>query len=211
MQRWTTQRLKSSDPQAAALGEDPGYGTLIDFYPQAQSNSPDLTLWNAEVKAKTLAISKLDKNSDSNVMTTLDAVTPQMVAATISLDYDGHGTHPDESSKQLNWLLKEHRVVQSADIFKPDTNFAAILEAQCRASLNANVGADYEDFLGKPKFATTLHGIVVAPGNWQLSPKGLTVVFQDYQLEAHAQRPENVTVPWSALQADLNPNFVVPR
>jgi len=212
VQRWKSERAKSSDASSATMAEDPGYGTLTDTWPEALNSAPDWKTWNAEVKSKTLGTAKLDADSDSDVTATIDAVTPQIVAASIENDFNGHGAaHPGESSVQLNWMLKEHRALRVADVFKAGTNWAATIEARCMASIKTDVGADYEDYLGKAKFAGALYGIVQKPTNWQLTPQGLTIVFQDYEVEPHAARPGNVTVPWSALQAYLNPGFVVPR
>jgi uncharacterized protein len=225
--RSVTLKVKDApDDQAVSGGEtNPGYGTLTAIWPQALSDAPEWTAWNAAMLLEAQKMAGSDGKTaggwksewaqgvDSDVTGTVDNVSSGIVSVSIANDMMGHGAaHPNESYEEFLWLLAAKRRLQATDVFAAGSNWEHVIAARCRASLKEQVGDDYESYAGsKADFAKTLHGVIADPANWSMDAKGLTVSFPEYSVTPRAQPVDPVVVPWSALQADVAKGFVTPK
>jgi uncharacterized protein YecT (DUF1311 family) len=186
-------------------------------WPQALSNAPEWRAWNT-------AIEELVKDPpgseggegpgevgmDTDVVVTVDFVSPQLVSASVSNMWYGHGAaHPNLDFIELNWLLKENREITADDVFRPHTGWEQLLASQCDEAAREQLGDAYADDPPPGKIPDAMFGIVSSPHSWKIDGDGITVVFAPYEIGCHACTPNPVTVPWSALRPFLTPKFAV--
>lgn len=223
-------KIRDSPDLEASIGkaQNPGYGTLTASWPQARSSASDWTAWNRAIENVTQSLAarhdtkpsepwsrEWARDVDSDVSVSIDVVTHQLVAASVEDTWYSHGAaHPNIADLQFNWLLKEKRELQPADVFREDSGWAKFLEDFCDRDLHSQLdpeeGNDYHVWGNGDTVARALHDTVVAPSSWQLDPSGLTIIFADYSVAPHAMHPEPITVPWSDLKPMLNPLFEIP-
>jgi len=212
----------------------PGYGTLHASWPQSVSNTAEWKAWNAAIELAAQNIESAanqreasadlsepedqwtqgwaaNEDVEADVLASVDIVGQQLVASTIREDSMGHrAAHPNTTTIELNWLLKEKRELRSVDIFRAGTGWDQALQARCDKALRRQLGASYESD-SDGDFAKRLHAVVVDPRNWQLDSRGLTVVFQRYSVSAYAAPADPVTVPWAVLSPFMQTSFVTPK
>jgi uncharacterized protein YecT (DUF1311 family) len=229
---WRSTTVTVQDDPATVPAEmrrlelNPGFGTLNAKWPQAIRDTPEWSAWNQAIvqAAQKMTVQGLKGNSqatwaavegaDIDVAVSIGMVDVQIVTATISYDYDGHGAHPVDTSMQFNWLLKEQRELQPEDVFRPNSGWDTSILGQCEndvtRQLTQQMGADNASswLADLPKALT---GIIRDPRNWVLSGKGLTIPFQPYAVACYACTPNPVTVSWTALRPFLQPGFVLPK
>lgn len=202
--------------------EDPNDqpGSLEASWPEALSDSTEWAAWNKGIAEKVRAIAGLpsptasssqlkswspDPGMDAAVSTSIHFVSSQLVTATITDFWDGHGAHPNHDSVEFNWLLEQQRVLRPEDIFRADSQWADALFAATEQYLQKAVdGYDPEDT------AKTLHKITSNSESWRIDAKGLSIVFQPYAVACYACTPQPFTMSWEQLRPLLNGEFVIP-
>jgi uncharacterized protein DUF3298 len=75
--------------------------------------------------------------------------------------------------------------------------------------LHNNLDNDGEDQTGQR--AGAVYSITSDPSRWQIDDKGITIVFNPYEVACYACTPEDFIMSWESLKPLLNPAFVVPR
>jgi len=127
---------------------------------------------------------------------------------------DTSGAHPATMIETLNYDLNSGVRIAFDDVFADGAGARAILSQQSRALLHSVLGADYDPTVvtdGTSPDCPSLSGPTPSCplpagdnfGTWALNSKGLTVVFQEYQVAAYADGSPSVVVPWSALAGVL--------
>ncbi|HEX8162040.1 MAG TPA: RsiV family protein [Pyrinomonadaceae bacterium] len=123
-------------------------------------------------------------------------------------EYEHGAAHPGHSFEVVNFDLRAGRPVQLAELFKPDADYLPTLAARATDALrrwNKDSAADSgdntpylpEDFQG---------GADATPENyqlWALTPKGLAVRYDYYQVGPYAAGAPAVLVPYDELRAVL--------
>jgi hypothetical protein len=206
----------------------PGFGTLQASWPQVSSAAPQWTAWNqAIVTAGVQAASEGQKPAphdwngivqpgvDQQVDVTVDRFDGNLVSATIVNYYDGHGAHPNQNSSAFYWMVDKQRELKPEDVFLPNSGWDAWMEQRLDSylhqALDAQSNGDYRTWFPQGDAPKTLQSIVASPERWTLEPKGLTLVFQPYEVACYACTPEPLTIPWSDLKRYLQPAFAIPR
>jgi uncharacterized protein len=211
-------RDEDSAPIAAA-------GTLDAEWPVAASGTSEWKAWNKRLQEAARNGSAepgcqleqqgnwaVDSGADASVLVTLSSVSPSLVSATVSeLCYSG-GAHPNHGSVAFNWLLKEGRGLTAADVFEPKSGWDQWLAKRVEAQVHqTQLKAGGEDNPKDFDRVTKLPLLVQDPGHWELSPKGLKVFFNPYEIACYACTPEPVILRWSELKPYLNPAFKIPQ
>ena len=109
--------------------------------------------------------------------------------------------HPMYYTRTLTWDLTRGRAVELAEIFRPDADPLPILSRYAIAAIEKSLGEFAEN-------AWVAHGAgpdAANYGSWTLTPEGLRVVFDPYQVAPYAAGTQEVVVPWSALAWILDP------
>ena len=204
----------------------PGFGTFEATWPQVVSTAPQWVAWNSAVVAaaiKTAAPNAkpparswndlVEPAVDQAVTVTVDFFNGQLISASIVNDYNGHGAHPTENSSWFYWLLDKQRELKAEDIFVPnsgwDTWMMQRLDAYLHKTLDSESQGDYQSWFPQGQAQKTLLGIVSNPEGWQLNGRGLTLVFQPYEVAGYARTPEPLTIPWSELKPYLQHGFAM--
>jgi uncharacterized protein len=207
----------------------PDYGYVNVTWPEALSTAPGWAAWNKAIADAARDLSRpedtkpgtawaknwaIDQDVETGV--SFNSVTANLISVDILGSVYSHGApHPNGSSVELNWLLKEQRKLKPTDIFQPQSNWQSKLYTRTDKYLHSQIDADsktnYQDMLGKPeKMVKTVNRILDDPANWQIDSRGITIVFNQYAVASYAQTPLPFTMSWQSLKPLLQPGFVPP-
>lgn len=112
--------------------------------------------------------------------------------------------HPMHTIETINFDLTKGSEIQLADLFKPNSNYLKIIGNYCNKALKKNIpDADKQmiDDGTKPDAKNF--------ANWNLTPKGLLITFNEYQVAAYVYGTPEVTIPYTELQTVLSPTATV--
>lgn len=112
--------------------------------------------------------------------------------------YANGAAHPGSYSITLNYDLGQGRELALADLFLPNADYLYVISQYCIAELSK------QPFFEGP----FTEGAQPTPENysrWNITPDGLMITFDDYQVGPHAAGPQVVTVPYSQLKEIANP------
>jgi len=121
----------------------------------------------------------------------------------ISVFFEGSsflgGAHPSVLQRAL-LVTPQGGSVDLASCFRPGDGWLKALRDYCRPQLRKRKLDGDGEWLNKGTDATRDNYKVVLP-----QAKGLLVVFTDYQVCSHAEGPQQVVVPYSAVKTQINP------
>ena len=103
-------------------------------------------------------------------------------------------------SISVNYDLGQGRQLALADLFLPGSNYLEVIASYCIADLHKQIG----------EFSSAKHarGAEPTPGNyrnWNITPEGLLITFDPDQVDDYESGPRTVIVPYSELQAIIDP------
>ena len=119
-----------------------------------------------------------------------------------------HGTpHPNSYSKVINYDLKNNHPLKLADLFQPNSNYLATISSYSindlkRKSKKAGPNGSLLDDENIEEGASAKEDNY---RSWNITPKGLLVTFDAYQVGPYAAGPQTVVIPYAALKAIINP------
>jgi hypothetical protein len=167
-------------------------------------NTAMLNLVNTEVNAFKKTVSELPPSSVSpgSFLDVTYALTLQRGTLwSFKFNFSGYSAgaaHPYHYSITVNYELGEGRELTLSDLFLPNSNYLETISNHCTAELSKrNIG-----------FETFPHGTEPILENyldWNISTDGLTITFDEGEVAAYAAGPQTVVVPYSQLQAIINP------
>lgn len=108
------------------------------------------------------------------------------------------GAHGGATSTTFNYDLASGRMLKLADIFQPNSGYLKTISAYCITTLTKELGDVDAEWLrtgAGPKAENY--------NSWNVTPDGLQITFDAYQVAAYAFGPQEVIVPFSALKAIL--------
>jgi hypothetical protein len=117
--------------------------------------------------------------------------------------YQG-AAHPNSFSEVLNYDLKNGKQLKLSDLFKPRAKYLQTISKYCIDDLKKQMKAQ-----GEVDDQWIQNG--AGPNaknyqNWTITKKGLGINFDAYQVAAYAAGPQFVTVPYSVLKDQINPD-----
>jgi uncharacterized protein DUF3298 len=112
--------------------------------------------------------------------------------------YSDGAAHPGLNSLTLNYDLGQGKELALADLFLPNTNYLEAISKYCIAELSK------QPFFDGP-FSEGAQPTPENYRNWNMTPAGLMITFDEYQVAPYAAGPQQVVVPYSELQALINP------
>ena len=122
----------------------------------------------------------------------------------ISLKFDIYiyidgAAHPTTHSRVVNYDLEAGEDVMLEQLFLPGSNYLDIIANYCIAQLKTrNIG-----FEG---FSSGAQPLSENYGNWNVTPDGLLITFDEYQVAAYAAGPQEVVVPYAELKSVIDPH-----
>ena len=112
--------------------------------------------------------------------------------------YADTAAHPGSYSLTVNYDLAEGRELTLGDLFLPSSNYLELISNYCTAQLSKQPYGD----------SFFLDGAKPTPENyrsWNISPDGLLVTFDVYQVAPYASGPQSILVPLRELQRVIDP------
>lgn len=113
--------------------------------------------------------------------------------------YSDGAAHPGQNSVTLNYDLGQGRELALSDLFLPNSNFLEVIANYCIGELKKQPFADvFTDEGARPTTENYR--------NWNVTPDGLMITFDAYQVAPGAAGPQIINVPYSELQNQIDPN-----
>jgi hypothetical protein len=112
--------------------------------------------------------------------------------------YSNGAAHPGDYSMTLNYDLDQGRQLALADLFLPVSNHLEEISKYCIAELGK------QPFFDGP-FTTGTEPTAENYRNWNITPEGLMITFDTYQVAPGAAGPQVVIVPYGQLSALIDP------
>ena len=113
--------------------------------------------------------------------------------------YSDGAAHPGLYSLTLNYDLAHNRELTLGDLFLPDSNYLEAISAYCIAELSK------QPFFEGP-FTEGAQPTLENYRNWNITPQGLMITFDEYQVAPYAAGPQTIIVPYTELHAMLAPS-----
>ncbi len=193
-------------------GQSPDY-TIETKIPVMQGDDPRVERFNAEVLA--LVMREVKKFRDG--LATLPA-TPISAGSSfenayaivsppgdvLSLNfgfytYSDGAAHPYSYTLTYTYDLQRGEQIRLEQLFLPGANYLGLIAAYCQQELSRrDIGFD-------TLFVT---GADPAPENyrsWNITPNGLLISFDPYQVAAYAAGPQEVLIPYAELNSIIDP------
>lgn len=108
--------------------------------------------------------------------------------------YSAGAAHPGHYSVALNYDLRSGEEIHLEDLFEPGAGYLEALSEYCISDLTSRGVLAWEE------------GALPESNNyrvWNITPDGLRITFDEYQVASYAAGPQTVLVPYSALDALL--------
>lgn len=104
--------------------------------------------------------------------------------------YSAGAAHPGHYSHAINYDLRDGKVLSLDDIFIPGSNYLEGLSSACLEDLKARQVLEWEE------------GALPDAKNyqvWNITPDGILVTFDEYQVASYAAGPQSVMIPYEKL------------
>jgi hypothetical protein len=116
--------------------------------------------------------------------------------------YADGAAHPFSYTITFTYDLASGREVTLESLFQPGADYLGMLSTYCAAEL---AGRD----IGFDMFSAGAAPTPENYRNWNITPDGLLISFDPYQVAAYAAGPQTVLVPYSVLQPLLAPEGIL--
>ena len=136
--------------------------------------------------------------------------TDELVSAEFTVSHLEHGmAHPAYELRAVNYDLKAGRQLALADLFRPGSDYlkrisSAAVERLRRLGLET--GGDANVFLSDPDYLEGASPKLKNYRVWTLTPRGLAVTFEPYQVGPFAAGAPSVLIPYSELREVIRPD-----
>jgi hypothetical protein len=108
--------------------------------------------------------------------------------------------HPGTHNRTVTYDLQAGSDINLAQLFKPGTDYLQVISDYCLAQLTPQI----------PDLSVT--GLDPTDANyrsWNITPDGLLITFDEYQVAAYALGAQQVVVPYSELEAVIDPHGIL--
>jgi uncharacterized protein YecT (DUF1311 family) len=168
-------------------------------------------LWNAAIRRRIEASAKPEGHGaeDRYVDYRIASAGPALISTVITDYRYPHGAaHGGEAVFGFNWLPERRRGLAAADLFAPAKAWQGTLAQLAFAQLQRQI----EPAMLFTKSASELRGSVAKPENWAIEPKGLGILFQQYEVGPYAIGHPEAILAWPSLQPlfTARPAFAIP-
>ncbi len=116
--------------------------------------------------------------------------------------YSDGAAHPGLYSITLNYDLGQGHELALGDLFLPNSNYLEVIASYCVTELSKQPGFD-------GPFSDGAKPTVENYRNWNITPDGLLITFDTYQVMPGASGPQQVLVPYAQLKDVIDPQGVL--
>jgi hypothetical protein len=181
----TPQLAGSNDPRVTAFNQ-----RLNDLV------SKEVDMWRQSFKQNTAPT--VTNGSTLNVKYTLVSQIRDLWSIKFDFDFYSDGAaHPGLNSITLNYDLAQGKELALSDLFLPNTDYLGAISQVCVAELSKQPFFD-------SAFAEGAKPTPENYRNWNITPDGLMITFDEYQVAPYAAGPQTVNVPYSELKNLIN-------
>ncbi|MBO0724201.1 MAG: DUF3298 and DUF4163 domain-containing protein [Blastocatellia bacterium] len=113
------------------------------------------------------------------------------------VQYTG-GAHPNTTTESFNYDLNRNAPVILADLFTPNSNYLKVISDYAIRELKKLDTVSYAEEGAGPKIEN-FH-------SWNITPMGLKITFDPYQVGPYAAGEHEVVVPYSVLKPIIKPD-----
>jgi hypothetical protein len=109
------------------------------------------------------------------------------------------GAHPGDHHDVINYDLTQAKILSLGDLFKSGSDYLEVIAGYSIQELKKNQEILFPNFEASA---------LPTPENyaaWSITPKGLLVIFEEYQVAPYAAGPQYILVPYAALADILDP------
>jgi hypothetical protein len=114
-------------------------------------------------------------------------------------EYHG-GVHPNEWHDSINYNLLTNQTLRLGDLFNPGSDYLAAIGKYCSAELHQR--AD----LFSNEIETGAAPLLTNYAIWNITPAGLLITFETYQVGPYSAGPQSVLIPYQVLKEILRPD-----
>lgn len=110
------------------------------------------------------------------------------------------GIHPNTIHNAINFDFSTGQVLDIKDLFIPDSPYLEAIAEYCIRDLSTR-----EEYL----FKEYKENASAKPENyrvWSMTPKGLLIIFEEYQVAPYVEGPQYVLIPYEFLENIINPD-----
>jgi hypothetical protein len=126
------------------------------------------------------------------------AATERVIGVQFHVYYYVTGAaHPNSFTVPINYDLKTDKILTLADLFKPKADYLTVLSNYAVQELQKT-----------PEIFMFPEGAAAKDENyrsWNITPAGLLITFDPYQVAPYAAGPQRVLVPYATLKPILDP------
>ena len=112
--------------------------------------------------------------------------------------YTNGAAHPGDFSHTINYDLGAGRELGLSDLFLPGSNYLEAISNYCLEELRKQ---PYSDSFTTSGAEPTLENY----RNWNITPEGLMITFDTYQVAPGAAGPQIILVPYEQVKSQINP------
>ncbi|GAB4462454.1 MAG: DUF3298 and DUF4163 domain-containing protein [Anaerolineales bacterium] len=182
----TPQLLGSDDPRVKALNQR--LSTLVQ---------KEVDSWRQNFQQ--LPVTPLSNGSSLEATFTLPGQIGDLWSFKFDFSFYSDGAaHPGLYSLTLTYDLASGRELALSDLFLPTSNYLEAISAYCITELSK------QPFFEGP-FTEGAQPALENYRNWNITPQGLMITFDEYQVAPYAAGPQTVVVPFAELSGILAP------
>lgn len=200
------QQVTLTSRSSSETGQPFAYSITLETPELVGSNDPRLLAFNAEMASIVASAASDFKTSLLNVPPTpvsagssfamrYELRAPLGPVISLQFEIDGYVTgaaHPFHVTRSVNFDLESGRDIALSDLFTPGSDYLQVISDYCIAQLKSR-GIDSSDFsLGAAPTPDNYR-------NWNITPSGLQITFDEYQVAAYALGPQIVLIPYPQL------------
>jgi len=115
------------------------------------------------------------------------------------------GAHGNSFSTTFNYDLSSGRMLKLDDLFQPNSNHLRLISDYCLKTLTKELGAVADANWLKEGAGPKAENFK----SWNITPDGLQITFDAYQVAAYVFGPQEVIVPYSVLKAIIKSDGVL--
>ena len=127
-----------------------------------------------------------------------DLISVHMVVGT----YSAGAAHPNSHSEDVNFDLRNGKLLKMGDLFQPGSKYLQAIAAYCVAQLKKQRGEDTDTDWVERGAGPDAENY----SNWTIGKKGLGITFDAYQVASYAEGPQHVLVPYSVVKSMVKPD-----
>jgi hypothetical protein len=119
-----------------------------------------------------------------------------LLSVLFSIDfYMAGAAHPNQYARTLNLNITDGKVLNLADLFNPGADYLKVISDYC-----------IQDLKNQGRLETESGALPNADNyrSWNITPQGLLISFDPYQVIAYAMGPQAVTIPYASLKQIIN-------